>query len=46
MSGESGFLQKVFRHFQEHEISVDVIATSDISISLTLDNGYDEDNLV
>lgn len=45
MSGESGFLQKVFKHFEDQEISVDVIATSDISVSLTLDNGYSEDNL-
>lgn len=45
MSGESGFLEKVFNYFEKYEISVDVIATSDISISLTLDNGYKEENL-
>ncbi len=45
MSGESGFLEKVFNYFERYEISVDVIATSDISISVTLDNGYEEENL-
>jgi aspartate kinase len=33
----SGFMSCVFKIFQENEISVDVVATSEVSISLTLD---------
>ena len=32
-----GFMAKVFQIFQDEEISVDVVATSEVSISLTLD---------
>jgi len=32
-----GFMAKVFNIFDEEDISVDVVATSEISISLTLD---------
>jgi len=38
MLGQSGFLAKVFQIFADLKISVDVIATSEVSISLTLDN--------
>lgn len=38
MLGQYGFLAKVFSIFQECKISVDVIASSDVSLSLTLDN--------
>ena len=37
MLGQFGFLGKVFDIFRANEISVDVVATSEISISLTLD---------
>ncbi|CAI9763096.1 unnamed protein product [Fraxinus pennsylvanica] len=37
MLGQFGFLAKVFSIFEELEISVDVVATSEVSISLTLD---------
>ncbi|CAN8299581.1 unnamed protein product [Cochlearia groenlandica] len=37
MLGQVGFLAKVFSIFEELEISVDVVATSEVSISLTLD---------
>ena len=37
MLGQFGFLGKVFDVFRANEISVDVVATSEISISLTLD---------
>lgn len=37
MLGSYGFLAKVFSIFQDLEISVDMIATSEVSISLTLD---------
>lgn len=37
MLGQFGFLATVFDVFRNNEISVDVVATSEISISLTLD---------
>jgi aspartate kinase len=33
----SGFMSQVFKIFKDNEISVDVVATSEVSISLTLD---------
>lgn len=38
MLGQYGFLARVFQIFADLKISVDVIATSEVSISLTLDN--------
>lgn len=38
MLGQYGFLAKVFQIFDDLKISVDVIATSEVSISLTLDD--------
>ncbi len=38
MLGQSGFLATVFKIFAELKLSVDVIATSEVSISLTLSN--------
>lgn len=43
MLGQHGFLAKVFEVFSRHEISIDVIATSEVSVSLTVDQ--DEPNL-
>ena len=37
MLGQYGFLSKVFRVFEELQISVDVVATSEVSVSVTLD---------
>jgi len=37
MLGQSGFLSNVFAIFEECQISVDVVASSDVSVSLTLD---------
>jgi len=37
MLGAYGFLAKVFREFEKHKLSVDVLASSEVSISLTLD---------
>lgn len=37
MLGQYGFLAKVFEIFQRQELSVDVVATSEVSVSLTLD---------
>jgi aspartate kinase len=42
MLNAHGFLEKVFHIFNEHKISVDLISTSEITVSLTLD---DETNL-
>ncbi len=33
-----GFLRKIFEVFERHETSVDVVATSEVSVSLTLDD--------
>ena len=33
-----GFLYKIFKVFNDHKISIDAITTSEISVSLTLDN--------
>lgn len=38
MLDQYGFLSKVFKIFEENKISIDVIATSEISVSLTLDD--------
>jgi aspartate kinase len=37
MMGQFGFLARVFRVFADNQISVDVVATSEVSVSLTLD---------
>ena len=34
----SGFLRKVFEIFERHDTSVDVVATSEISVSVTIDD--------
>ena len=33
-----GFLRRIFEVFDRHETSVDMIATSEVSVSLTIDN--------
>ena len=38
MWGESGFLAKVFQPFREMDVSVDLVATSQYAVSLTLDH--------
>lgn len=38
MLGQFGFLAKVFESFATHSISVDVVATSEVSVSLTVDS--------
>jgi aspartate kinase len=37
MLGQYGFLARVFGVFDRSQLSVDVVATSEVSISLTLD---------
>ena len=41
MLGQYGFLAEVFSVFSRHNISVDMVATSEVSVSLTLDESYD-----
>jgi aspartate kinase len=41
MLGQYGFLSEVFSIFARHNISVDMVATSEVSISITLDTAYD-----
>jgi aspartate kinase len=33
-----GFLKKIFEIFEQHKVSVDVVATSEVSVSLTVDD--------
>merc|ERR1712187_1025506 len=40
MLGQHGFLAHVFQVFSKFEASVDVIATSEVTVSLTLDRGF------
>jgi aspartate kinase len=41
MVGQYGFLAGVFATFAEHKLSVDMVASSEVSISLTLDAAHD-----
>jgi aspartate kinase len=41
MVGQVGFLAQVFSIFANHGISIDMVATSEVSISVTLDTDYD-----
>ncbi|MDR3249246.1 MAG: aspartate kinase [Treponema sp.] len=41
MLGQYGFLEEVFAAFARHRLSVDMVATSEVSVSLTLDAEHD-----
>jgi aspartate kinase len=41
-----GFLRRMFEIFDRHEISVDMISTSEVSVSLTLDGIHNLDEIV
>ena len=41
MMGQYGFLAEVFSIFSKNNISIDMVATSEVSVSLTLDTAYD-----
>ena len=41
MLGQYGFLAEVFSCFAKHGLSVDMVATSEVSVSLTLNSSYD-----
>jgi aspartate kinase len=44
MLGQSGFLERVFAAFSQYNISVDIVATSEVSVSVTLDTAYNLDS--
>eukprot|EP00956_Cyclotella_meneghiniana_P027688 scaffold62759_cov75-Cyclotella_meneghiniana.AAC.6 len=41
MLGTYGFLKNVFSDFEKHKVSVDVLASSEVSVSVTLDKKQD-----
>jgi aspartate kinase len=43
---QHGFLRRVFELFDEHAVSVDVVATSEVSVSVTIDESAPLDVLV
>jgi aspartate kinase len=45
MIGQHGFLAGVFAIFEKHKLSVDMVATSEVSVSLTLDAARDLEKL-
>merc|ERR1711982_128937 len=45
MLGAYGFLSTVFEAFERNQLSVDVLASSEVSISLTLDKKQSNENL-
>ncbi len=45
MLAQPGFLARIFRAFEQQEVSVDVVATSEVSVSVTLDPGTPEARL-
>ncbi len=38
MFGAYGFLHKIFKMFDEHQVSVDMVSTSEVNVSVTIDN--------
>ena len=42
----SGFLHRFFEVFHRHGVSVDVVATSEVSVSVTIDEGEELDELL
>lgn len=45
MLGAAGFLKSVFGTFAQHEVSIDLISTSEVNVSLTLDPKTDRQAL-
>jgi aspartate kinase len=46
MMGSYGFLAKVFGSFERNQLSVDVLASSEVSISLTLDKNQEDKSCI
>lgn len=42
MLGSYGFLSRTFKEFENHKLSVDVLASSEVSVSLTMDEKQDD----
>jgi len=45
MLGAAGFLKSVFESFARHQVSIDLISTSEVNVSLTLDPNTDNRRL-
>jgi aspartate kinase len=45
MLGAYGFLARVFASFEKHKLSVDVLASSEVSVSLTLDRRQEAESI-
>lgn len=45
MLGAYGFLARVFQTFETHKLSVDVLASSEVSVSLTLDKKQEPESI-
>ena len=45
MLGAYGFLSRVFADFEKHKLSVDMLASSEVSVSLTLDKKQKMDSI-
>lgn len=46
MLGAYGFMSAIFQIFERYRTVIDVVATSEVSVSLTLDNTHSLDNIV
>lgn len=46
MLGASGFLRKVFEIFESYQTSIDMIATSEVGVSMTIDDDSHLDDIV
>jgi aspartate kinase len=46
MMGTYGFLSKVFREFEKHQVSVDVLSSSEVSVSVTLDKTQQDESCI
>ena len=46
MLGAYGFLARIFEIFSKYKKSVDVVSTSEVSVSLTVDNGKDVESIL
>lgn len=45
MLGSYGFLSRVFAEFEKHKLSVDVLASSEVSVSLTMDKKQESNEI-
>jgi aspartate kinase len=46
MLGAYGFLARLFSEFEKHKLSVDVLASSEVSVSLTLDKKQNNNEIM